>query len=154
MQVTIKNLTPGVRVFKNFRGQDVIIQPQDSRSFDMHPHHVRQAKREAEKENPKLELIGDPDEIADVDQPGGNMTGEEKAKRILAKRAEEQRLHGLRLQAGLEQPAQQLSEAELELQRQEREPQTFQEAADEPMAQTDPANPENPSRNQRRRYRS
>lgn len=131
MHVTIKNLTNGLRTFRDIQNREIVLRAQDTRSFEAHPHHVRQLKREAEKENPRIELTADPDELAAVDRPGGNMTEEEQAKREFAKRAAAERLSSLRQQAGLPPLIRQWQPPQQRL-LPEGEPQTYQAAAEEP----------------------
>lgn len=78
MKVKVKNIGKGLKVFKSMSNKDVRIQPGDSVSFDMHPHHVRIADSMSKKVKPDIELVIDEDDLATALLPGGNMTPEEK----------------------------------------------------------------------------
>lgn len=96
MDVTIRNKGPGMRVFKNLRGQDIPIQPGDSRSFDIHPHHLKILKREVRRPTNTIELDVAEEDLRMVDQPGGDLTDDDKARLALKQLSEEERLAKVR----------------------------------------------------------
>jgi hypothetical protein len=99
VNISIKNIGKGMRVFKNLKGQDIAIDPGDTRSFEIHPHHARQALRDADKPKPSIEVTMAEDDIRVVKSPGGNMTEIEQARHLAAKADERTRLADLQRQA-------------------------------------------------------
>lgn len=56
VMATIKNISKGMRTFKDKFGKDVHIHPNQERTFPMHPAHLPMLQKEAAKADAKFEL--------------------------------------------------------------------------------------------------
>jgi hypothetical protein len=65
--VNVKNLGPGIRIFHRMDGKSIAVAAGDSRTIDMHIHHVGLFAREAAKQNPLLELTMDAETKKEVE---------------------------------------------------------------------------------------
>lgn len=54
---TIKNIGKGLRVVKDTKGHDVVLNPGETRTFPLHPHNLRQIRNDLKRPNTHFEIV-------------------------------------------------------------------------------------------------
>lgn len=80
---TIKNIGKGLRVVKDTKGHDVVLNPGDTKTFSMHPHNLRQIRRDSRLPNTHFEVVASSEDVENGETQGSAEGQQEAETRFL-----------------------------------------------------------------------